>query len=420
MERRTVLVGGLVAAAVAVTAPPAAASDTPPAPRPVRPGYTLDFAEEFDGTTLDPAVWLDYYLPHWAPVREHAKCRYGMANGVLTQRIDWDQPKWRGDRQQSRTVCSSIQTYNANNWHRFNSNVVLRPEPTFHGYTFKYGYVELRAKLNSTGGGGHQALWLVGVEDTAESSNNAEIDMLETFFSHTDEWYLGALRWDAPDFSAAAAFSSHLPASTVSSEFHDYGMEWTPTQLKFYFDGELKHTVNDAPNSRMGIILSIYVGAGSGEPNDVWPKQWQIEHLRVWKDDRGYDTYKRFENRDDPSQVMHVANRNETVQVGSAPSTYWSAHWWSEPTPDGHVRYRNRWTNEYLDDAGENGLAHTTAAVTAASSQWIEEKADVHYLRFRNRLTGRYLHTEGGSGSVHVGEQAAGYWRSHWLPVPVR
>ncbi|MGV9384984.1 hypothetical protein ACWDRB_54900 [Nonomuraea sp. NPDC003707] len=38
-------------------------------------------------------------------------------------------------------------------------------EPTFNGYSTRYGYFEMRAKGPNTGGGGHTAWWMVGTQD---------------------------------------------------------------------------------------------------------------------------------------------------------------------------------------------------------------------------------------------------------------
>jgi len=70
----------------------------------------------------------------------------------------------------------------------------------FHGYTPFYGYLEVRAKLSNVGGGGHQAVWLVGINDTSPASRNPEIDFIETFFSKPTTWRIAGYGWGAIDF----------------------------------------------------------------------------------------------------------------------------------------------------------------------------------------------------------------------------
>jgi hypothetical protein len=40
-----------------------------------KPGYTLEFHDEFDGTELDPEKWLPYYLPHWSSWAQSVQLR---------------------------------------------------------------------------------------------------------------------------------------------------------------------------------------------------------------------------------------------------------------------------------------------------------------------------------------------------------
>lgn len=58
------------------------------------------------------------------------------------------------------------------------------------GYATTYGYFEIRAKLSKSLGGGHQAWWLVGMQndtnDWANSKETGEIDIIETFFDYSE------------------------------------------------------------------------------------------------------------------------------------------------------------------------------------------------------------------------------------------
>lgn len=61
-----VLTAGLCLLGSATGAQTAQAADFPGNPT-TKEGYTLDFQEEFDGTTLDTNKWLPYYLPTGHP-----------------------------------------------------------------------------------------------------------------------------------------------------------------------------------------------------------------------------------------------------------------------------------------------------------------------------------------------------------------
>jgi len=65
-------------------------------------------------------------------------------------------------------------------------------------------------------------------------------------------------------------------------------MDWRPNRLDFYYDNKLYKTISQAPQQPMGIIVGTYTDAGSGVHNDVWPKTWHLDYIRVWKDNKGY------------------------------------------------------------------------------------------------------------------------------------
>ncbi len=105
-------------------------------------------------------------------------------------------------------------------------------ENTWYGYKTKYGYFEIRAKLANCGGGGHQAWWMVGMQqdtnDWFNSKQTGEIDILETFFSTPKEsciWlqmiiYLNKLV-DNEDA---------VPQGNPTAEFHF--MQWIGHQIE--------------------------------------------------------------------------------------------------------------------------------------------------------------------------------------------
>lgn len=382
-------------------------------------GYTLDFQEEFNGTSLDQAKWLDYYLPHWSGNRENAKARYTVANGVLTERLDADTPAWNPE-YDSTVKISSIQTYEKDWWHRFNYSMPNNHhEPDFNGYTTKYGYFEIRAKESNVGGGGHQAWWMVGTEDTSSNSANPEIDIIETFFSNPQSWRIAAYGWGDPNFlSSWEGFEDPVPSGTPSEEYHIYGMEWTPYALNFYYDNNLYKTINQAPQMKMGMILGIYTDAGSGVHNNVWPKTWSVDYVRVWKKNGGYPVpYYRFKNHQ-TGQYMHIKDKTGLVQYGTIASTDYNSQW-SKETIDGFTRYKNRSTGEYMHTENLNGnVQYGSVAATTWRSQWTEESVS-GYIRLKNRDTGSYMHTEDLMGKVQYGNVPTTYWTSQWTVEPV-
>ncbi|MFE2729311.1 family 16 glycosylhydrolase [Kitasatospora sp. NPDC059327] len=421
-SRSLLRIGALCAAlstALVLPATTAQAADTPPNPT-TKPGYTLDFAEEFDGTSLNTSKWLDSYLPHWTSTPANAKARYTIADGILTQRLDQDTPAWNA-KYDGTVKISSIQSYEKDWWHRFNYDMPNdHHEPDFNGYSTKYGYFEIRAKNSDVGGGGHQALWMVGTDDTSSASANSEIDMIETFFSQPNNWRIGAYGWSDPNFlSNWWSSDTTVPSGSPTTEYHIYGMDWTPTQLNFYYDNQLYRTINDAPNSPMGMILGLYTDAGSGVHNDTWPKTWNVDYLRVFKNNAGYsEGYQRIKNHQ-TGQYLNIENKTGNVQYGNVPAAYWSSQWTKETTSDGYTRYRNRWTGEYMNTTTADAIVHYgSLPATDTTSQWTEETVSGNYKRLKNRSTGTYAHTEDLTGNFQHGAAPSTWWTSQWTFEP--
>ncbi|WFR83786.1 family 16 glycosylhydrolase [Arthrobacter sp. Y-9] len=411
-----VLLTGVLSAGTLMGVSQAAhASDTPPSPL-TKPGYTLSFDEEFNGTTLDSTKWMDYYLPHWTSNRENAKARYTISNGVLNERIDPDTPAWNPT-YDSTVKVSSIQTYDADWWHRFNNTMPNDHHESFNGYTMKYGYIEMRAKLFNGGGGGHQALWLVGTGDKSSANGNSEIDMLETFFSAPGTWRQWGYGWSDPNFvSQWTGCVCQLPAGSgdTQNEFHTYGLDWSPTKLDFYFDGQLFKTINDAPNEAMGLILGIYTDAGSGVHNDVWPKNWQVDYLRTYSKDGGYPgVYERIKDRQN-GKYLNIENRTGNLESSAVPATYWSSQWTEVPTTDGYTRLKNRWTGEFMNTAQNTGTVQVgTVSQTQPSADWSLNNLN-GYKRIVNRQTGAAMNVEANNGLVQYSNIQDTAWSAQW------
>ncbi len=124
---------------------------------------------------------------------------------------------------------------------RFNSHYKYAPT---------YGFIETR--MHVVRPNGHQtAFWMMPEGDGMKSSqpidgtanDGAEIDIVEGI--KENEYSLG-LHWDG--YIKPAHKSNGRPIKAINmheTEYHIYGFEWTPTFLKFYFDGKVVAEMTD-------------------------------------------------------------------------------------------------------------------------------------------------------------------------------
>lgn len=73
--------------------------------------------------------------------------------------------------------------------------------------------------------------------------------------------------------------------------FHTYAAEWDETEIKYYVDGNLYHTVTESANrpifeTQKNIILNVAVGGNFGGDPDgttVFPQTMYVDYVRYWQ-----------------------------------------------------------------------------------------------------------------------------------------
>lgn len=264
-----------------------------------KPGYILEFHDEFDGPTLDTAKWLPFYLPHWSS-RALSAPRYTLEDGNLVLQITQDQSPWCPEFD-GEVRCSSIQTGQFSGavgsgigQHKFNPQSLVREaQENVQLYTPQYGYFELRTKGINTGGN-LAALWLIGYEDTPDKS--AEITMFEIVGVRTGAKRstigYGVRQWADPVMKNEF-YEEPFPIN--AAQFHIYAMEWTPTHIDFYLDNQKIRTIHQSPAYPMQFMLNLYEFrydvpfTGLYDPVAPYPKKFVIDYFRGYQPLKGYN-----------------------------------------------------------------------------------------------------------------------------------
>lgn len=197
-------------------------------------GYRLIFEDNFDGEKLDESKWVNSYLTSWASNPEKAKPVYKMKDGKLSLILNEDTEPWcpefDGD-----TRVTGFMTGDRSGLHNWTgNNTVLNPTEKNITNINKYGYYEMRAKMQ-VGGGMHTAWWMTGFEDKPEQS--AEVDIFEILGRNPNEIQSTKHAWKDPNIKKEHL--SFTPKNVgLANEFHNYGLKWTPEEMIFYFDGQ--------------------------------------------------------------------------------------------------------------------------------------------------------------------------------------
>ena len=266
------------------------AGDTPPN-RPEKPGYLLEFREEFDAPTLDERRWLPFYLPHWAGRGDHTATRYSLPGKGLRLRIDEDQRPWLPEADGPLRV-SSLQTGTRSGplgshegQLRFNPSVRVREvqRPT-RLYTPRFGYFETRLRANPTPGY-MVALWMIGFEERPEESG--EICICELFGADQSPESAvvkyGVHPWSDPTLREDFHADTHAFDAT---RFHIYAVDWRPDRLEFFVDNRHVRTLHQSPQYEMQFMLSLYELPHQLTPDALrapWPKTCDVDYVRGYR-----------------------------------------------------------------------------------------------------------------------------------------
>jgi beta-glucanase (GH16 family) len=258
------------------TTPLAAPMSAAPTPAGPQPAAGLVFDDEFDGAAGSPpnsAAWSPTVGAKWG-VNE-LECYTSSPNNVLLDGRGHLSLIARRESSCGGTNYSSgrVETRDKRSW--------------------RYGYFEVRAKM-PTGAGMWPAIWMLGPNGVTEWPASGETDIVEVISGepgrvHTNvhgidtsgaHWQAG---WDGP------GRSYDYPGGNLADGYHTYGLDWSATALRYYFDGVPVRTINksDVPvwlwDKPFYMILCAAIGSTGGDPaRGTFPQEMSVDYVRVY------------------------------------------------------------------------------------------------------------------------------------------
>lgn len=157
--------------------------------------------------------------------------------------------------------------------------------------TFTYGRIEARLQV-PYGQGIWPAFWMLGSDiTTAGWPNCGEIDIMEHIGREPYNVY-GTVH--GPNYSGANGVGNFTTlAQPVKDSFHVFAVEWTPTEIRWYMDGQQFHTVTPATvpgewvfDHDFFLILNVAVGGywpGYPDATTVFPQRMTVDYVRVYQ-----------------------------------------------------------------------------------------------------------------------------------------
>src|SRR3984893_7055155 len=199
-----------------------------PTPPTQAAGYNLAFTDDFNTLNVSPNMLGNYtwYQGLWWQQTVAPLSQFTVSNSILT--LNWQ--KGLGDA----------------------SLVTTAKDASIH-QAWRYGYFEARLAWGNTTMGAWPAFWLIPVEDITGADvvngvrDSGEIDIMEgqggsnpnTIYGTIHEWKNNA---DVYNNNSSNAYN--VPSGVDLSQYHTYGVLWTPGTISWYFDNQLIHSAN--------------------------------------------------------------------------------------------------------------------------------------------------------------------------------
>ncbi len=246
-------------------------------------GYQLVLDEEFDGDSLDRAVWKTS-LPWGADTVINGELQY-FVNLFGSDPIAANPFVFTGSSLQITGTVTPPELLDAANQQPYLSGVISTQDK----FQMTYGYVEMKAKL--TGGKGFLSTFYLFNQDFLK--NKPEIDIIEYIGDRPDKAYQTYHYYDSNRARSADGERHSTPTMEslmgfdLSSDFHTFSVLWEPGLVIWYIDGnEVRRLsgirISDEP---MNIIAQLVVGSnwiGEPDPSSL-PKSLDIDYIKAWQ-----------------------------------------------------------------------------------------------------------------------------------------
>ncbi|MBL0182941.1 MAG: family 16 glycosylhydrolase [Chitinophagaceae bacterium] len=153
-------------------------------------------------------------------------------------------------------------------------------------YSFKYGRIEVRAKIPA-GVGTWPAIWMLGNNiGTVGWPACGEADIMEHRGSELNKIF-GTLHY--PGHSGGNGDGSTIMIPDATTAFHNYIFDWSASTIKIYVDNQLFYTFSNSAglpfNQNFFIILNVAMGGNFGGPVDpaFTSATMEIDYVRVYQ-----------------------------------------------------------------------------------------------------------------------------------------
>jgi beta-glucanase (GH16 family) len=280
------------------------------------PGWKLVWSDEFDGKEIDRTKW-DFDIGNGFYNYDSSQWISGWGNNELQYYTREPENAFVQDGKLH--IRALKESYLGSGY--TSAKLKSRKKDGSELFSKKYGRFEIRAKL-PTGRGVWPALWMLPQDEHYGGwAASGEIDILEARGQEPNK-VLGTLHFGGKwPTNTEASHNYVLPRGGTIADFHDYAVEWEPSEIRWFVDGEkfaaqsfwwssgktdgsqgVKPAAEvdlnpwPAPFDRpFYLVMNVAVGGkflGNPDKTTQFPAEMLIDHVRVYDRIGGYGPVK--------------------------------------------------------------------------------------------------------------------------------
>ena len=249
-----------------------------------REGYSLVWSDEFSGTSLNTDDWT-----------------YEIGDGC-PDLCGWGNRELEFYRSENATVASGLLTIEAREEYYGGKKYTSSRIKTEHKQFFKYGRIDIRAKMPQ-GQGLWPALWTLGENiSTVGWPASGEIDIMEMVGGNGTDGYNdstthGTIHFETGDgcgFNCRdyQGGKKSLSSGKLADDFNVFSIDWTTDSITWLLNDVSFHSEQITPANRTEFheefffIFNVAVGGewpGSPDSSSQFPQQMQVDYIRVFQ-----------------------------------------------------------------------------------------------------------------------------------------
>lgn len=240
--------------------------------------WQLVWSDEFDGSEIDTSKWT-YDIGDWG--WGNNELQYYTANRTENARVE-----------EGNLVIEAIKNAEDGSW--TSARLTTRGKESF-----TYGKIEFKAIVPREKGN-WAAAWTLGdsYRDELSWPYCGELDILESVGYEVDNETGDGIahvtvHTPAYYFKINNQISNVKNVPNIAGEFHTYSMEWTPTEIRGFVDGEDYYLYDKTANERewpfnqpQDIIINLAMGGGwggaQGMDSTVTSQKFILDYVRVY------------------------------------------------------------------------------------------------------------------------------------------